>query len=79
MKKGGKLPVGNTITPDINESNLPFCFVVSREEFKDLQSEIFQDVNGLSYEEYCSIESEGWWNQFKDLFGEYIKFSNCCN
>lgn len=46
----------------------PLQFVVSKEEFEQLQKENADEVAGLTYEQYCEIEKEGWFNMFKDTF-----------
>lgn len=38
----------------------PSRYVVSLAEFMELKAENAEEVQGLSYEEYCEIEREGW-------------------
>lgn len=46
------------------ERNLTY-YVVSLAEFIQMKEEKYPDVEGLSYEEYCAIESECWDEMFK--------------
>jgi len=42
---------------------------VSREEFEQLQGEHAEEVEGVTYEEYCETELERW----KDMLKEQLK------
>jgi len=60
------LPVGR----ELHEENIyrknPSRYVVSVLEFEQMKQEKFKDVEGLSYEEYCELESECWNEMFKE-------------
>ena len=44
----------------IEESDDPLKNIVSREEFEQLKGEHSEEVEGVTYEEYCETERECW-------------------
>jgi hypothetical protein len=48
------------------ENKYPTLYVVSKQEFEELQREHASEVESLSYEEYCAIESECWHDMLKE-------------
>jgi hypothetical protein len=54
------LRIGKQLKKEGHEKASPFLYVVSREEYDSLKNEKALEVEGLSYEEYCALESECW-------------------
>jgi len=52
------------------ENEYPLYFVVSKKEFEELQAEHAPEVEGLSYDEYCELESECWNEMLKEQLKE---------
>jgi hypothetical protein len=60
------LPIGRELREENVYKNNPSRYVVSVLEFEQMKEEKFKDVDGLSYEEYCEIESECWNEMLKE-------------
>lgn len=54
----------------------PSRYVVSLEEFEQLKQDNDEDVIGISYEEYCEIEREGWNDMAKAMFHKEFEALN---
>jgi hypothetical protein len=52
--------IGKQLTEEGYEMKNPSFYVVSREEYESLKKEHANEVEGLSYDEYCALESECW-------------------
>ncbi len=76
MKKEKLLPIGKQLQKANYAEKHPFSFVVSKDEFRNLQTEKAVEVSGLSYEYYCEIEKEGWLSMFQDLFYDDLEHMN---
>jgi hypothetical protein len=63
------LPVGRQLLREGQELSNPTYYVVSRDEFEQLKREHAKEVEGLSYDEYCELESECW----HDMLREQLK------
>lgn len=68
IKMNNILQTETKLKEDGIEKKNPLQFIVSMDEFKLLQKNNSDETAGLTYEQYCETEREGWFSMFTDLF-----------
>ena len=66
-KTAMNMRIGKQLEKEGYERNNPSFYVVSREEYDSLKKEKAEEVEGLSYDEYCALESECWHDMLSTL------------